>query len=150
MCETGHGWQVTELLHTNEDEQRVPGIKADLVLAAVRVLAAAGAAMRAAAPEGFAAQAEGLQGELLQLCCQGAPKAAKAAVRCARRMAAPATKALPALLACCADALFAYCAVHRPGIVPGTSHMQWRGRFCWWCAVHSLAAPRAGPMLDQQ
>lgn len=72
----------------------MPGVKADLTLAAVRILAAAGAAMRAAAPEGFAAQAEELQGELLQLCRQGAPKAAKAAVRCTQRMAAPAPQAL--------------------------------------------------------
>lgn len=82
--------QVTELLHADEDEQLMPGVQADLTLAAVRILAAAGAAMRAAAPDGFAAQAEELQGELLQLCRQGAPNAAKAAVRCAPRGAAHA------------------------------------------------------------
>ena len=73
---------MTELLHADEeDKQLMPGIQADLTLAAVRILAAAGAAMRAAAPDGYAAQAEELQGDLLQLCRQGAPKAAKAAVR---------------------------------------------------------------------
>ena len=73
---------MAELLHADEDdEQLMPGIQADLTLAAVRILAAAGAAMRGAAPDGFTAQAEELQGELLQLCRQGAPKAAKAAVR---------------------------------------------------------------------
>ncbi|KAK9820961.1 hypothetical protein WJX81_007677 [Elliptochloris bilobata] len=72
---------VKELLHADEVELSAPGVKADLTLAATRVLAAAGAAMRAAAPEGFAAAAEELQADLLQLCRQGPPKAGKAAVR---------------------------------------------------------------------
>lgn len=80
--------QVTELLHADEAELQAPGIKADLTLAATRVLAAAGAAMRDAAPAGLAPQAERLQGALLQLCRAGPPKAAKAGVRCAAGLAA--------------------------------------------------------------
>ncbi len=76
------GQQVSELLCADEAELAVPGAKSDLTLAAARVLASAGAAMRAAGPaDKVAARTEQLQPLLLRLCRSGAPKAAKAAVR---------------------------------------------------------------------